>query len=376
MINSAESFMRKKLDERKLNAAFRSLKAGGKQIDFFSNDYLGIASKEFTIDTSVFNPFQRNGSTGSRLLAGHSVEASSLEDWIQKAFNAEAALVFNSGFDANLGLMSTLPGRNDTVFYDSLVHASLREGIRLSPSKSYSFKHNDAEDLRKKAALAQGIVYVVVESVYSMDGDEPNLADFVSVCKEFGWHLIVDEAHGLGVRGESGKGSSFDLSNSEDVFARVLTFGKAAGFHGAAVLGSKVLIDFLVNFCRPFIYSTALPPSDYKKLQQLLLHLIDADLERKQLNVLIEHFRNWQVNQTIYKFISSFSPIQNLLVPGNAEISKLAEYLQLNGYDVRPIKSPTVPIGSERLRIILHSFNTKAQLDGMIGLLENYSLVD
>jgi 8-amino-7-oxononanoate synthase len=376
MINSAESFMRKKLDERKLNAAFRSLKAGGNQVDFFSNDYLGIASKEFTNDTSVFNPFQRNGSTGSRLLAGHSVEASSLEDWIQTTFNAEAALVFNSGFDANLGLMSTLPGRNDTVFYDSLVHASLREGIRLSPCKAYSFQHNDADDLRKKAALSQGIVYVVIESVYSMDGDEPKLADFIEVCKEFGWHLIVDEAHGLGIRGESGKGSSFDLSNSEDVFARVLTFGKAAGFHGAAVLGSKVLIDFLVNFCRPFIYSTALPPSDYKKLQQLLKYLIAAEKERKQLNLLVEQFRKWQLTQTNFNFISSLSPIQNLLVPGNAEVSKLAEYLQLNGYDVRPIKNPTVPVGSERLRIILHSYNTTAELDGLLRLLDGYGADD
>lgn len=375
-MNSADSFMRKKLDERKLNAAFRSLKAGGNQVDFFSNDYLGIASSEFEFDTDIMNPSQRNGSTGSRLLAGHSKEAEVLETWISNTFNAEAALVFNSGFDANLGLMSTLPGRNDTVFYDSLVHASLREGIRLSPSKTYAFKHNDAEDLRKKATLAKGIVYVVIESVYSMDGDEPNLVDFIGVCKDFGWHLIVDEAHGLGIRGDRGRGSSFQFGGSDDIFARVLTFGKAAGFHGAAVLGSKVLIDFLVNFCRPFIYSTALPPSDYKKLQQLLLYLIDADLERKQLNVLVEYFRSWQVNQTKYKFISSISPIQNLLVPGNVEISKLAEYLQLNGYDVRPIKSPTVPTGSERLRIILHSFNTEAQLDGMIALLKSYSFVD
>jgi 8-amino-7-oxononanoate synthase len=200
----------------------------------------------------------------------------------------------------------------------------------------------------------------------------------VEVCKEFGWHLIVDEAHGLGIRGANqAKASSFGLSQTRsDVFARVITFGKAAGFHGAAILGSKVLIDFLVNFCRPFIYSTALPPSDYNKLQQLLKYLIAAEKERKQLNLLVEQFRKWQLTQTNFNFISSLSPIQNLLVPGNAEISKLAEYLQLNGYDVRPIKSPTVPTGSERLRIILHSFNTKAQLDGMIGLLENYSLVD
>lgn len=372
MIKSAETFMRSKLDERKKNVAFRSLKKKGSQVDFFSNDYLGIASKDVAIDTNVINASQRNGSTGSRLLAGHSREAEALEDWIQIEFNAEASLVFNSGFDANLGLMSTLPGRNDTVFYDSLVHASLREGIRLSPSRAYSFKHNDAEDLRKKAALAKGIVFVVIESVYSMDGDEPKLTDFIEVCKEFGWHLIVDEAHGLGIRGESGKGSTFHYGGSDDIFARVLTFGKAAGFHGAAILGSRVLIDYLINFCRPFIYSTALPPSDYKKLRQLLTYLIAAEKERNQLNVLVDQFLKWQLSQTKFSFISSTSPIQNLLVPGNAEVTRLAEYLQEKGYDVRPIKNPTVAAGSERLRIILHSFNTKAELDGMLSLLDSY----
>ncbi len=376
MMNSAEDFMRKKLDERNSMAAFRSLKKRGDKIDFLSNDYLGIASKDFSIHPEPLNLHQRNGSAGSRLLAGHSEEAEILEDWIRGEFNADAALVFNSGFDANLGLLSTLPGRNDTVFYDSLVHASLREGIRLSSCNAYSFKHNDPDDLRKKSALAKGIVYVVVETVYSMDGDEPDLSAFITVCKEFGWHLIVDEAHGLGIRGESGKGASFSFAGSDDIFARVLTFGKAAGFHGAAVLGSQVLIDYLINFCRPFIYSTALPPSDYVKLQLMLSNMLEADQERKQLSMLVDQFRLWQLKQLKFQFISSQSPIQNLIVPGNVEVTQLANHLQSNGYDVRPIKSPTVPVGSERLRIILHSFNTTAELDGMISHLENYSGTD
>jgi 8-amino-7-oxononanoate synthase len=376
MMNSAEDFMRKKLDERNSIAAFRSLKKRGDKIDFFSNDYLGIASKDFSILPEPLNLHQRNGSTGSRLLAGHSEEAEMLEDWIREVFNADSALVFNSGFDANLGLLSTLPGRNDTVFYDSLVHASLREGIRLSSCNAYSFKHNDLGDLRKKSSLAKGIVYVVVESVYSMDGDEPDLAELTVVCKEFGWHLIVDEAHGLGIRGDSGKGASFSFAGSDDIFARVLTFGKAAGFHGAAVLGSKVLIDYLINFCRPFIYSTALPPADYLKLQLMLSNMLEADLERKHLANLVEQFQCWQMNQSKFQFISSQSPIQNLIFRGNVEVTQLANYLQANGYDVRPIKSPTVPAGSERLRIILHSFNTNAELDGMISHLENYSGTD
>lgn len=375
-MNSAEVFMQNKLDERKSTAAFRSLKMRGDKVDFFSNDYLGLASKDFSIQAKPLSHFQRNGSTGSRLLAGHSEEAEMLEDWIRDVFNADAALVFNSGYDANLGLLSTLPGRNDTVFYDSLVHASLREGIRLSPCNAYSFKHNDPEDLRKKSVSAKGIVYVVVETVYSMDGNEPDLSAFIAVCKEFGWHLIVDEAHGLGIRGESGKGASFSFAGSDDIFARVLTFGKAAGFHGAAVLGSKVLIDFLINFCKPFIYSTALPPSDFIKLHSMLSFLLKADQEREQLSLLVDQFRLWQLNQSKFKFLESISPIQNLIVPGNVEVTQLANHLQANGYDVRPIKSPTVPAGSERLRIILHSFNTNAELDGMISHLANYSGTD
>ncbi len=375
-MNSAEAFMQNKLDERKSTAAFRALKKRGNQVDFFSNDYLGLASKDFSIQEKPLSHFQRNGSTGSRLLAGHSEEAEMLEDWIQDAFKADAALMFNSGYDANLGLLSTLPGRNDTVFYDSLLHASLREGIRLSPCNAYSFKHNDPDDLRKKSSLAKGIVYVVVETVYSMDGNEPDLSAFIAVCKEFGWHLIVDEAHGLGIRGESGKGASYSFAGSNDIFARVLTFGKAAGFHGAAVLGSKVLIDFLINFCRPFIYSTALPPSDYTKLNSMLSFMIEAEREREQVSMLIDQFRLWQLKQSKFQFVGSISPIQNLIIPGNVEVTQLANHLQSKGYDVRPIISPTVPAGSERVRIILHSFNTNVELDGMIGILERYSGVD
>ncbi len=370
----ADDFMLKKLSDRKALTAFRSLKLRGSGIDFCSNDYLGIASKDLDFQNSASNKFQSNGSAGSRLLAGHSEEAEMLESWLANNFNAEAALVFNSGFDANLGLLSTLPGRNDTVFYDCLVHASLRDGIRLSACKAYSFLHNDVEDLRRKAHLANGIIYVVIESVYSMDGDEPDLQSFVNICKEFGWHLIVDEAHGLGIRGAKGKGISFGFSNSSETFARVITFGKAAGFHGAAILGSRVLIDYLINFCRPFIYSTAWPPSDYRKLKLMLEVLLEAVEERNQLSMLISHFRAWQSNQTKFKFIGSLSPIQNLIVPGNVEVSLLADFLQNNGFEVRPIKSPTVAEGSERLRIILHSFNTVGELDQLTSHLDLYKL--
>jgi 8-amino-7-oxononanoate synthase len=230
------------------------------------------------------------------------------------------------------------------------------------------------EDLRRKAHLVNGIVYVVIESVYSMDGDEPDLQSFVDICKEFGWHLIVDEAHGLGIRGAKGRGISFGFSNSNETFARVITFGKAAGFHGAAILGSRVLIDYLVNFCRSFIYSTAWPPSDYRKLKVMLEVLLEANQERNQLSMLISHFRTWQLNQSKFEFVASFSPIQNLIVSGNVEVSQLADFLQNNGIDVRPIKSPTVAEGSERLRIILHSFNTVGELDQLTSHLDRYKL--
>jgi len=194
-------FLDKKLQERKNQNAFRSLKINQQSIDFCSNDYLGIA-KQLTIDSGQC----AMGSTGSRLLAGNYPLIEAVEKEIAAFHESEAALIFNSGYDANIGLLSSVPQKGDTIIYDFLSHASIRDGIRLSFAQSYSFKHNDVADLEKKLQQATGNIFIVTESVFSMDGDICPLADIIALCEQYNAHLIIDEAHATGVIGKKERG--------------------------------------------------------------------------------------------------------------------------------------------------------------------------
>ena len=261
-----------KLDTRQENGSLRSLSPQNERIDFSSNDYLGFAKnpiifKQVQEDLDSYLP--NNGSTGSRLLSGNFDFHEALESQMAAFFNAEAALLFNSGYDANIGLLSSVPQRGDCIFYDENSHASIRDGIRLSHAKSYRFKHNDLDDLRQKIEKTgtgnQG--YLVVESIYSMDGDAAPLSGFAEISKAYDLNLIVDEAHSTGVYGSEGQGMVNDLGLSALVFARIYTFGKALGCHGAAIVGDALLIQFLINFARSFIYTTAMPVTMYWQLK-------------------------------------------------------------------------------------------------------------
>ncbi|MFN5371625.1 MAG: aminotransferase class I/II-fold pyridoxal phosphate-dependent enzyme [Bacteroidia bacterium] len=345
-------FLKHKLDEREALQALRKLKPSNMFIDFSSNDYLGLGKTLEQLSGTG------KGSGGSRLLYGNSNEAEALEIWLAQAFDSEAALVFNSGYAANLGFCSSVPQKNDVILYDELIHASVRDGIRLSLAKAYSFRHNSIDSLCEKANRQNGRIFVVVESVYSMDGDRAPLEELNARCVKNGWLLVVDEAHALGVYGPNGKGCVAALSDTSGVFARVLTFGKAAGFHGAAVLGSTVLKDYLVNFSRPFIYSTALPPSDYATMHRQLQRLLDADAERGELR---NRIKDWK--QLIgAAFKTQDCPIQIVPAISNAHADALANQISKEGFDVRAIKHPTVAAGSERLRIILHAFNSEDEI--------------
>jgi len=345
------------LEKRRESGSYRSLSLFKDYIDFYSNDYLGLSRKLKVESQSVYS----NGSTGSRLISGNSFEAESCETFLASFFQAEAALVFNSGYDANVGFFSSVPQKGDTVIYDSLIHASIRDGIQMSHAKSYSFKHNDLHSLASKLKLAEGTVFVVVESLYSMDGDCGVMDEIIALCKTYNAYLIVDEAHAVGVLGEDGKGLSFQ----KDVFARVVTFGKAFGFHGAAVLGSEDLKHFLINFARSFIYTTALPIQDYALIQQQIESSVDNQL-RIQLQSNIDFFRS-KLN---YQGVSSpNSPIQIIEVPGIENALRLAKSLQENQFAVKAILSPTVPEGQERIRICIHAFNTKEQIEKLAEIL-------
>ncbi len=247
-----EDFLIKKIEERKSAGSLRQLKLVRGMVDFCSNDYLGLASL-----LKVGNPGLQLGSTGSRLLAGNYPLIEEVEMEIAEFHQSEAGLIFNSGYDANVGLLSCVAQKNDTIIYDSLSHASIRDGVRLSFAQSWAFNHNDLVDLEKKLQLATGQLFVVTESVFSMDGDKAPLVEIVELCKTYKAALVVDEAHATGIIGDKGAGLVQAMGLQQHCLARVHTFGKALGCHGAIVLGSKILRTYLINFARSLIYTTA-----------------------------------------------------------------------------------------------------------------------
>lgn len=333
-----------KLQKREEEGTMRSLSLWSGLEDYYSNDYLGMSS--LTFENELYG-----GSTGSRLISGNSSQAEECERFLANWFRTEAALVFNSGYDANLGFFSSVPQKGDLVLYDEYIHASIRDGIRLSFADHFSFKHNDVKDLKKKWKHVNGTVFVVVESLYSMDGDMAPLGEIANFCEEKKVNLIVDEAHACGVFGYHGRGIVDCLDDPTKVFARIVTFGKAYGYHGAAVLGSEELKRFLINFARSFIYTTALPPHSYFEIQQRVGHESIPERQRK-LQIEIQNFR---ASFPAGTFISEVnSPIQVMRIGDIGETKRLAETYLQKGWAVKPILSPTVPKGKEGIRFCLH----------------------
>ena len=367
--------LNEELEARKLSDAFRSLKLVQGKVDLSSNDYLGFAQDTDLHKTilSEINNLRKFGSTGSRLLTGNHSLTEQLEKEVALFHDAESALFFNSGYEANSGLISTITKRNDTIIFDELCHASLREGIRLSNATSWSFKHNDLTDLELKLQKAEGEKFIVVESVYSMDGDICPLKEIVFFAEKYKANLILDEAHATGVIGNKGEGLAQYLNLHKKVFARVHTCGKAIGNNGAFIFGSATLRDYLINFCRPFIYTTApnlmqviAVREAYRKLEQSQDLLI-------QLQENCSYFKNQIKKHPQIKLLPSDSAIFSVLIPGNAEVKLASVYLSNANQDVRPILSPTVKAGEERLRICMHSFNTKLEIDRLIKLLDQFT---
>jgi 8-amino-7-oxononanoate synthase len=367
-----DDFLNKKLNERKQQNAYRELRLPDNKVDFCSNDYLGIVRNNLINNlTEKWKPKTGNlhhGSTGSRLLAGNYELIEETEKLIAKFHDAEKGLIFNSGYDANIGLLSCVPQRGDTIIYDYLSHASIRDGIRLSFAESFSFTHNRLDELEKKLVVAKGNIFVVTESVFSMDGDFAPLAEIADLCEKYNANLIVDEAHATGIVGEKGEGLVQHLNLQKKCFARIHTFGKAVGCHGAIVLGSELLRDFLINFSRTFIYTTALPDASVAVIKDAYGIFPELNLERNHLKNLIAQFQNAVI---AFEKLKSFTPIQVVIIPGNDTVKKVAQHLQENNFDVRPIVYPTVPKCSERLRIVLHSFNTVEDIDELIRRLND-----
>jgi 8-amino-7-oxononanoate synthase len=357
-----EEFIRKKLQERQAAGTYRLLKPDNTLIDFCSNDYLGFARspelKNKIDDEISSNNRVQNGSTGSRLLSGNSNYTEETEQYIATQHNCEAGLIFNSGYDANLGLFSSFPQRGDTIILDELVHASIIDGARLSFANRYTFKHNDLVSLEDKLKQAKGNCYVAIESVYSMDGDTPPIADIAAIVEKHSANLIVDEAHAVGLYGFG----LVDKHLQSKVFARIVTFGKAMGCHGAIILGSNLLRQYLINFARSFIYTTAASHHQIAAVKMAYLHLQDSANEIAKLESNIRLFKQNLNNTSAYPLIDSNSAIQCIVLKSNEKAKEVAGQLQSIGLDVRPILSPTVAQGSERIRVCLHSFNTEKEI--------------
>lgn len=380
-------FIKNKLANRKAENALRALKQQGNEfpclVDFCSNDYLGFAKEKeihdiqgSTLPCYGASQLQQGvetpcyyGATGSRLISGNHTITEETENYLAKFYKSEAALIFNSGYVANVGLFQCLPQRTDTIIYDEYIHASIRDGIRLSNAKNFAFTHNNIVELEQKLKNAVGQIYVAVESIYSMDGDAAPLKEMTELCKTYNAALIIDEAHAVGIFGK-GKGLVAELNLENEVFARIVTFGKAFGGHGAAVLGSNLLRNYLINFSRAFIYTTALPLSSIATIKNAHEFLLSNLNRIDELKELILYFKD-RINSLPLGGLgwASYSAIQCIIIPGNKEVKQLAEKIQAKGFDVRPILSPTVPKGKERLRICLHSFNTKKEIDNLIKIL-------
>lgn len=362
MPDRLHTHMERLLQQRLESGNRRRLFLKKKGIDFFSNDYLGIATHHCILPSGNGSM----GSTGSRLLSGNTTQAMELERYLADFHQSEAALLFNSGYDANVGLISAIANRHSIILYDAYVHASILDGIRLSHAKNaFRFRHNDLPDLRDKLARhgQDHTVLVIVESVYSMEGDQAPLEEILDMLAPYQADLIVDEAHATGVIGPGGCGLVQALGLQDKVLARVHTFGKALGGHGAVITGSQILKEYLINFARSFIYTTALPAQAIEHALHTYEWMRAHPEYREMLQERIAFFNFKKKQSGTGNWLPSNSAIQSLICGNNNAARQLASFLEDNGINVSAILHPTVPPGTERIRICLHAFNTEKEIE-------------
>lgn len=337
---------------------------GRQVLAFSSNDYLGLASHP-----DVIAAFQRAagqfgvGSGASHLICGHSSEHHALEEELADFCQRPRALLFSTGYMANLGVVSALVGRGDGVFEDRLNHASLLDGGLLSGARFKRYHHSDSADLARRLATTDcQRSLVVTDGVFSMDGDLAPLPELAAVCQRQGAWLMVDDAHGFGVLGNNGGGIAehFGLSAAQ-LPILMGTLGKGFGTFGAFVAGSDTLVEYLIQFSRPYIYTTALPPA-VAAATRVSLQLIRKDSwRREKLQTLVARFRHG-AHQLGLPLMDSFTPVQPLLVGDDERVMAIASALFAQGIHVGAIRYPTVPRGSARLRITLNANHSEGQV--------------
>lgn len=346
------------LEELKSHSHFRNLKnfekkdekyiyyKGKKLLNLSSNNYLNIADNQAITQEFLDNVGNRYsfGSASARLLTGTLPVYQELEELLSSLYGKDSALLYNSGYHANVGISSALNQKGDVVFSDKLNHASIIDGMRLSDGKFFRFPHNDMHALEKLLERERknfNNAFIITESVFSMDGDIEDLKKIVELKKKYNCIMIIDEAHAFGVFGEKGLGVAEELGIIDDVDLLVGTFGKAIGSMGAFVTGSKTMIDFLINKSRSFIFSTALPPINIAFSKWIIETQIPKTAQKRK-NML-----------NLAKKFGSQSHIIPVVIGENKETVDLCEVLFHNGYFTLPIRPPTVPVGTSRLRLSL-----------------------
>lgn len=369
------------LDELKQHSHFRDLKAfdgkdekyiyykGKKLLNLSSNNYLNFAdNKKITSEFLDFAGCRYSlGSASARLLTGTLPVYDELETLISNLYNKEKTLLYNSGYHANVGISSALNQKGDVIFSDKLNHASIIDGMRLSEGKFFRFPHNDMEALERlliRERKNYNNAFIITESVFSMDGDIEDLNKIVELKKKYNCIMIIDEAHAFGVFGDKGLGVAEELGIINDVDLIVGTFGKSAGSMGAFVTGSRILIDFLINKSRSFIFSTALPPVNIAFTKWIIeTQFPKTGQKRKRM-------------LNIAKNMGSRSQIIPVVIGENEDTVDLCEVLFHNGYFTLPIRPPTVPSGTSRIRLSLTCEIEESELEVLRRIIHEVPLAE
>ena len=284
-MNVFQAYFNQKLKDRESNGLLRKLRNYSDLVDLSSNDFLGIATAE------------NSGATGSRLISGNFSALENLEEFFAKKLRAPSALYYNSGYMANIGVLPVIADRSTTIICDELIHASLRDGIRLSKAKHVIFSHNKVSKLEELLLKIEGKKLIVIESVYSMDGDSPDMDEVFQLAEKYGAGVMVDEAHGMGLTGENNLGQAQQFINHPNCVAIIYPLGKSAGLSGAFVVGSKTLKQYLINFSRSFIYTTGPSKQLVTQLSKQLETMMKKDtssifeLKSHFINSLSSHYQ-------------------------------------------------------------------------------------
>lgn len=339
-------------------------------LSFCSNDYLGLANDPALVRALQHAAAEAGvGSGASNLITGHHRYHDQLEHALAAFVRKPAALLFSTGYMANIGVISALMGRDDAVFSDKLNHACLNDGAFLSRASHHRFPHNDVAALEKllQASTARHKL-IAADAVFSMDGDIAPLAAYLALCERYDAYLYVDDAHGFGVLGPQGRGSLQHLGLQSPRLIMMGTLGKAAGVAGAFVAGEKIVIDYLIQSANSYIYTTPAPPPLSAALLASLHEIEHGDARRTQLFAMIALLKA-ELKLTRWQLWPSETAIQPLIVGDNHEALALSQYLQAQGILVPAIRPPTVPAGTSRLRISLSAAHTAEDVRKLVSVL-------